>query len=272
MAREDHRDAVRVAERDGGLVVPTAAGLDHGAHARVDRRLERVVEREERIGREHRARRASARPRPPSASRGGSPARSPRRGSFGPPRRRRPACPPRRRSRCCARAARRGTRRGARPPRRPWAGASSRPRRPSGSTSAVSRCCTSRPPSMARTSKPNGVGVVVSTSRMRRFFPHRGPATSACTAAASTPGATTTSRNVSPDASRRASASVSGRLNATMPPNALRGSHASAASNAAAGSAAVAAPHGLLCFTITAPRAPRGRARAPTPRRRRGSC
>ena len=52
-------------------------------------------------------------------------------------------------------------------------------------------------------------------------------------------------------ASASAVATVTSRLTATMPPNALTGSQALARVYASAMSAATATPHGLACLTIT---------------------
>ena len=63
-------------------------------------------------------------------------------------------------------------------------------------------------------------------------------------------GATTTSVKMSAIAA--AASSSHGPWNATIPPNAETVSHANAFEYASAGVAPSAAPHGLLCLTITA--------------------
>ena len=60
-AGEDHRQAVLVAGGDHFVVAPRAARLDDGRDARRGRAVDRIVEREERVGGEHR-RRAPGRP------------------------------------------------------------------------------------------------------------------------------------------------------------------------------------------------------------------
>src|SRR6185437_12161870 len=105
------------------------------------------------------------------------------------------------------------------------------------------------PPAIVRTdharSPADGDQSPAAATTRRFFF-----AASASRAAGEYDGATTHSRNVS--TSRRASASSISRLIATMPPNALVGSHARARAYAAARSSPAATPHGLLCLTITA--------------------
>ena len=63
-------------------------------------------------------------------------------------------------------------------------------------------------------------------------------------------GATTTSVNTS--AIARAASSSASRPNATIPPNALTVSDSNADAYDEASVCPTAAPHGLLCFTITA--------------------
>ena len=88
----------------------------------------------------------------------------------------------------------------------------------------MSTSCTSRPPSIERTSSaaPYGGGPV---STRRFFFSVR-----IASASSSNDGATITS--VKHCASASASAAGTGRLRATMPPNALTGSHALASTYA----------------------------------------
>ena len=83
---------------------------------------------------------------------------------------------------------------------------------------------------MLRTSWPKGGVSAVPASSRRRLLPQAGAPSAVNTAAApsSTPGAITTSRKRSLTAMAFATATVSGRLSATMPPNALRGSQATA--------------------------------------------
>ena len=86
------------------------------------------------------------------------------------------------------------------------------------STLTRSGSCTSNPPSIGRTSNGTGEGAVaVSTRTFLR-------SASVASASASYPGATTTSVNTG--ARAVAIAFVTGRLTATIPPNALTGSQA----------------------------------------------
>ncbi len=76
------------------------------------------------------------------------------------------------------------------------------------------------------------------------------------------PGATTISRKI--DVSASAIARSTSRVSATTPPNALTGSASSAADHASGRVARSAAPHGLVCLTMTTagPRNPRPSAEA----------
>ena len=97
-----------------------------------------------------------------------------------------------------------------------------------------------------------------STSTRRFGFVARTSSASAVKA-----GATTISRKIEVSAS--AIARSTSRVSATTPPKALTGSASSAASQASSRVARSAAPHGLVCLTMTTP----GPAQRPTERRRR---
>jgi hypothetical protein len=98
-------------------------------------------------------------------------------------------------------------------------------------------------------------------SSTRTLGPHFGCCRIA-TAAGSTAGATTTSRNVPLFTIAFAVAASSGRLVARMPPNAEVGSPDNASSNARGNVAATAVPQGLPCLTSTQTVSPNSSARA----------
>src|SRR5207247_1651823 len=114
-------------------------------------------------------------------------------------------------------------------------------------SSPRSGCCTSMPPRMRLScsslsgSKPPGG----SSSKRRFFF-----AAKISFARAAKPGAAMHSTNSF--ATSSAVAASTWRLNASTPPNAETGSHASAFKYASRSVACSAVPQGLLCFMITA--------------------
>ena len=118
-------------------------------------------------------------------------------------------------------------------------------------SSTASRCCTSRPPSTERTSRPStgdtdpaNIEVAVTTTR------RLGLVASTARASASTAGATTASMKV--ETSAAAVAASTARFKPTMPPKADNASASRARSNASTALAPVATPHGLVCLITTA--------------------
>ena len=110
-----------------------------------------------------------------------------------------------------------------------------------------SRSCTSSPPAVLLRSQPpeRSAGADAASSARTFFFAAR-----ASRAAGRMRGATTTS-TICRSMMDRAGSASSGRLKAMIPPKADVGSVAKARSYAACGVAAMAAPQGLACLTIT---------------------
>ena len=165
---------------------------------------------------------------------------------------------------------RRGTRRQARSRSRglrgPWAAAWSRgPGRRDRPRGRPAHLTSTAPPARPDRAELVDAGPARGPSLERRVQRRRAgwasqPRTSS--ASSSKPGATTTSRKI--DVSARATSR--GRpvpVNATTPPNAATGSPASAASQASRSVARSAAPHGLVCLTMTHGRPAQERGRAP---------